>query len=339
MYITRNNFPLLVKGATILGTGGGGDPVYGYKLLREIVERNKIELVGISELEDNNVVFTAFCVGDGRPLEIGKEKLFAAKEKLENLLGNKLTGVVPVEIGAGSIARAVYVSSIFNLPLVDGDFVGGRASPEVYLETITLANMQREPLVAVNSKGRFLQLVSSKGYKETESVLRKFSEGSALVFGYPLSVGKIKKIIGVKTISKAIEVGKALVSEQPLNNICRITGGKVIFEGIIKSVSKKSSGGFLIGKEFIEGTGKYRGKKMELFFKNENLLCRINGMYSASAPDLILQIDKTTMEGIYNREVVIGQQVVIIIAPPLPIWKTKKGKVLWEAVIKSGNTI
>jgi len=338
-YITRANFHLLIKGAVLLGTGGGGDPSYAYNLLSKALKRKKIKLVNISKLGDNDLVSTIFSIGDGRPLEIKMETIFTVKERLENLLGEKVRGIVPVEIGAGSIARAAYTSSILDIPLVDGDFVGGRASPEVYLETITLTNLQREPLVAVNRKGRFLELLSSRDYKETETVLRKFSEGSALVFGYPLRAGKIKNIIGSKTVSKTIKVGEALLSGNPVNNTCRITGGRVVFEGVVKSVRKKASGGFLTGKETINGIGKYGGMVLELFFKNENLFCKINGRIRFSAPDLILQLDKTNMEGIYNRELSVGQTVAIIIAPPLPIWRTKKGKALWEAVIKSGNAI
>src|SRR3989338_3576613 len=109
------------------------------------------------------------------------------------------------------------MASRLNLPVLDGDIVGYRASPEVFLETITLKGLKRTPLVIANNKGDVGCLENSNDCIFIEKFLRKFaadSGGIAYVCGYPLKVKDIKGIIGDCSLSFCLKLGKFMKEEK-----------------------------------------------------------------------------------------------------------------------------
>ena len=59
--LTRQDLTSLIIGSTLLSTGGGGSFLWAKKLAERIVKPPK--LIGLKELEDNDLVITVFGVG------------------------------------------------------------------------------------------------------------------------------------------------------------------------------------------------------------------------------------------------------------------------------------
>jgi len=70
VFIIRNleDVEDLVLGATILGTGGGGSPVEGFKMLKEVIDRGlEIRVVDVDELQEDSVIVSPYYVGTIAP--------------------------------------------------------------------------------------------------------------------------------------------------------------------------------------------------------------------------------------------------------------------------------
>ena len=65
--LTEDNLRHLISGATILGTGGGGDPDSGLRtLLSDLRSRRRFELVKTDELNPRSIVACAYYCGSIR---------------------------------------------------------------------------------------------------------------------------------------------------------------------------------------------------------------------------------------------------------------------------------
>ncbi|HIQ10605.1 MAG TPA: DUF917 family protein, partial [Pyrodictium sp.] len=65
---SRRDIEDLIRGATILGTGGGGDPKEGLKLLDEALKlRGRIDIVKLDELPRDSIIVVPYFVGTIAP--------------------------------------------------------------------------------------------------------------------------------------------------------------------------------------------------------------------------------------------------------------------------------
>jgi DUF917 family protein len=322
----------ILRGAGILGTGGGGDPVKAGILIERIARAGrKVRLVGMDELGDDEVICTIFMVGSSGSNEMFID-LKPVLKNLENYIGTKFSAIIPVEIGAGAVAETFYLSSSICLPVLDADIVGGRSSPEVYIETITMCGIQRTPLIAININGKCKFIRSAVSPKKIEKILRDFAKksgGYVYVVGYPMKVSDIKYVVGTGTISKARQIGKNIrVSlkngANPIDCLAKSIGAKELFRGDIKHVEINDRDGFLTGSLIISGKDRYTDSELKIWFKNENIVSWLDGNPLVTIPDLICVIDKNGY-GVYNRDVRKGMAVSVIGMQSLPLWRTKKG--------------
>ena len=254
--IAKKDLERLIIGSSILGTGGGGSIASARILLGKM--RKQVKLISLQELQDNDVVVTVFGVG-------GKENCDPIKASqtafgtFQRIFKTNIKAIIPVEIGPLATLSAATIASELRIPLLDADIVGFRSSPEVFIETITLANLSREPSVIANDVGDVLILYSSSSLAKTEKILRNFavtSGGDAFVVGYPLPAKKIRKVVGITSVSFTILLGKDIemlqngqVSQRELleNNSFVFLG-----EGTIISENKVVDQGFTKGSYVIK---------------------------------------------------------------------------------------
>lgn len=328
-YLTSKDWFDIAKGATILSTGGGGDMVEAKQIFSSVFGKmEKIPLISLDDLKPDDTLCTAYIAGSVGNYERSTKPLIYAFNILVGVIKKPIKGIVPVEIGPGDIAETVKIASIFNIPVVDADFTGGRSSPEVYLEAITLANLSRTPIVMTNKDGKILILRKKSSALEIEKAVRKFarySNGSAYVVGYPLSVSKVKNIIDSKTITLCQKIGQSVQTKKFLKTVLNFTKGKILFTGSISNIKTRDNQAFLTGYVYIKGNDQYAGKSAKIFLKNECLLLWVDNKLTLTCPDSICIINKRSRLGIYSRDLKINQDVMILGWPSLNIWKTKKG--------------
>lgn len=319
---SKENIESLILGSTFLGTGGGGRPEEAVELLEKI---SSMSVLSRDELPTDGVVFTAFAVGSVTGSTPDERALHNAWDTFKRYVKSEVVGIVPVEIGPKSLATAFYLGNKLEVPVLDADIVGGRASPEVFLETITLFNIPRTPCVVANGIGDVALLESSSSYTFEEKFLRSFAENSGaqvMVIGYPMSVHVIKDCIEWGTVSEAIKIGKVLKASKSLEH----EGFIKEFVGVVSSISKNDGASFLELTVTIESM---TGDNALLFVKNENLILWINGEAKVTCPDLICVLDDSGLP-LYSSEWKVGANVSLYSIQGRRLWRTQNGKKLFS---------
>jgi DUF917 family protein len=321
----------LILGTTLLGTGGGGPPAEARAIYAHLQQTRSLpRLTALNQLNQKSICLTAFGVG---PIE--KSARIAALTRrsyqtLQKVIKQKVSGIIPVEIGPASVANAFYLAALLDLPIVDADFVGGRSSPEVFLETITLFDLPRTPLAVTDSQQRTLLITKNLSPLNLEGKLRAFAAragGPAVVVGYPLPVRKLRRTVESGTVSEAIKIGQRLAKKQ-LVKIFSIRPGQVLFRGKICRLVSLPAAGFSAKKIILQS----RQGQAKIFVKNENLLFWINGRLILTCPDLICLLNNRERP-LYNAELRSGQSVTVIGLKARALWRTNRGQKLFRPKI------
>lgn len=319
----------LLLGSTLLGTGGGGSPEEAQKTYTKILntEKDFPILASLDEFEEDAVFVTAFTVGSVSSDEDASEAIQRAYTELSRYLNKDIAGIVPVEIGAHCVAKAFYLASILDVPVLDADFVGGRSAPEVFLETITLFGLKRTPAAVANSAGDTALLLHTTTPQKEEEFFRQFarmSNSGVQVVGYPLTKKQLQQAVEHGTVSQALNIGMTII-ENDMQRLLKQLNGKMLFQGQIKSIAYTDKSAFTICTVQLENND----ESARLFIKNENIIFWVNDSVVLTCPDLIMLLND---EGkpIYNSDLEEEQQVTIIGAPARTLWRTQKGKDLFH---------
>lgn len=317
----------LLVGTIFYGTGGGGSPSLAQAIYKRISLRNQLpSLAEITEFSPGDLFMTAFPVGSLKPQEVPERYLRLALTSFQQRCRTPIAGIIPVEIGPLSVAVAIKLAAQLKLPVIDADFVGGRSTPEVFLETITLFDIPRTPLVIVNASGDCAVLEKSSSAAFEENFLRSFankSGGFAYVFGYPTTAKVVHKALTLGTVAQAMQTGYLINSKRLVTNINTING-KIIFSGEITSIRSQKKSGFT--SKYIEI--KNQKQEAKLYVKNENLVLWIDGKPALTCPDLIVLIDMYN-NPLFNLNLKIGLNVTVVGIKACPLWRTEKGKKLF----------
>ncbi|MFH0837171.1 MAG: DUF917 domain-containing protein [Candidatus Aenigmatarchaeota archaeon] len=322
--IDKNTLRAIATGSSILATGGGGS----IKAATNIIEKmdcDKCNMIKLDDMDQSEYIFTVFAVGSVNNednIDSYLENIIKAKNKLETLLNIKFSAIIPVEIGPCSLVETFYLASLMKLAVVDADIVGGRCSPEIFIETLSLKNIDRSPVVIVG-KNCIIDIIFEKDVYKLEKNIRDISDkfgDYVYVVGYPMKIGDVKDILTKDTVSLSMKLGNIT----NLSKILELLSAREIFCGKIQNVDKNNANGFLQGTVFVAGSGMYENKSAEIFFKNENLIAWIDKCVTATCPDSISVID-SNLNGVYNRDITDGMEVSIIAIPAIGLWKTENG--------------
>lgn len=306
----------ILKGSTILGTGGGGR--YD-EACRVVAEVNAIELVSVGDLAPDDVVISAYGAGGLTKSAVSPDTVRNAVGELCSRVGN-VAAVVPVEIGPYSLAAAFQVASYLGLPVVDGDFVGYRSVPEIFIELITLAGQERCPLVVANEEGDLLVLARTANDDSLEKIVRSFADGSesnTIVAGYPVSVGQLRDSLADGSVSYC----RSVSDRWNLNF-------DVIATGVVVSDDKVERDGFTSGSIRIRSDGD--SGDVEVGFKNEYMVARRDGDVLVTCPDFICVVDRDGGLGLNNGDTNTGKSVEVAVRPAIAPWRTPEGLALFS---------
>jgi len=335
---TKAEVEELVWGATVMGTGGGGSPRYGLRLLEEALSlRGEIKVVDINELSENSIVVSPYYVGTiapsaerRKPVKIG-DPIRTAFEELERVLGKRVSAVVACELGGSNTAVALYIAAKLNLPVVDGDLLG-RAAPEIHQCTANIFGYPMYPAVIVTESGNIVVVKQYSDINDYEALARYISViagCSAAVVDTPLSAENARKAVVKKTISLCLSIGKALreawsTGKDPVEEVRRILGGWKIFEGEVTKYNWRDEGGFLRGEAYLKGTGEWRGHSFRTWIKNEHIMAWRDNKPIVMPPDLIIFFSDKG-KPVTNAELGEGMKISVITAKAPEIWRTPRG--------------
>lgn len=327
-----------VRGATILGTGGGGDPNEGLRLLEKVLsEGKKIKLVSLSEIDKESIIVVPYYVGTiapdaktRKPVRI-QEPIKIAFREMERILGRKISAVLASELGGFNASLALYMGAYMDLPVVDGDLLG-RAAPELHQCTVHIFGISMYPSVIVSETGNKVVIYEYSDIDDYEAIARYLSVLSGrfvAVVDTPLRIEDAEKAVIKNTMSICIKVGEAVRIARskkidPVEEVRKILDGWKIFEGIVESYQYRDEKGFLKGEAIVRGGGKYSGMKLKTWIMNEHLMVWINDKPVVMAPDLIMFLNDEG-EGITNSELKEGMKVNVIASRAPEVWRTENG--------------
>jgi DUF917 family protein len=147
----------------------------------------------------------------------------------------------------------------------------------------------------------------------------------------PMTGAQVRQFAIPGTLSLAIQTGQAVLESRhhhrdPIEAICRVTGGRRLFAGKVSDVQREMKGGFARGVVSLEGTGKRTGTSLRIDFQNENLIARSeSGETIAVVPDLICIVDSATGEPLTTEVIRYGMRATVVGIPaPLQL-RTPEG--------------
>jgi DUF917 family protein len=151
--------------------------------------------------------------------------------------------------------------------------------------------------------------------------------------GHLMQICQAKPMFIRGSLLTAAVLGRALregrTSGEGLGSVQRVTGGRVLFEGVAGETEWHSNEPYMfrIFTYHIAGTGRFAGEAARVWVKNEHHIVWRGDRLVATSPDLIAILDAETNKPLSTRgDVTTGRRVVVFGMPALdPAWYTPEG--------------
>ncbi|GAA2014923.1 DUF917 domain-containing protein [Nakamurella flavida] len=327
--LTAADLPDLARGATLLGTGGGGDPYIGSKLVEQALGAGSITVLDPgdpADLPDDAFVIPTAQMGAPtvmiEKIPAGTEPTLALRT-LEEHLGRTADATMPIECGGINSMIPFVVAAETGLPVVDADGMG-RAFPELSMETFAVYGVHGSPLALAGERGEKIVIDTGDDDRQLEWLARAVTirlGGVGHIAEYAMSGADVRRTAVPRTISMALSLGRAIRiaredKRSPFDAIQKVLAPTLyhhvvdLFEGKIVDVERRTTEGFARGRVRIAPTGS--GAELEISFQNENLTAHRDGELLAIVPDLICVLDHETAEPITTERLRYGQRVRVL---------------------------
>jgi len=325
----------IALGATVLGTGGGGDPTLGKLMAQQAVAKHgPVQLLSLDDVPDDEWIIPTAMMGAPTVLVEkipGGTEVLEAYRMLEQRLQCRAAATVSGEAGGLNSMIPMVVAATLNIPLVDADGMG-RAFPEVQMVTPTLHGVSATPMVLADEKGNRVLLETPDNFW-TERLARTVTIQmgcSAYIALYAMQGVMAKKALIPGTISLARAIGQLLLTSRsqkrdPLTALTTLLRGRRLCDGKITDLRRRVDRGFTRGEVDIVGTGANAGASYMISFQNENLVFWHDGQAEVTVPDLITVVDEQTGLPITTEALKYGLRVAVLGFPCHPQWRTPAG--------------
>lgn len=334
----------IARGAAIMGTGGGGDPLVGRMLVQQALDEGlRVAVIDADEVADDDLVISTAMMGAPsvvvEKLPSGDEAV-ASLRRLEEHLGRTAVATIPMECGGLNSMIPLLVAARAGIPVVDGDGMG-RAFPELQMETFGVYGVPGSPLVVSDAAGHTALIETGTDNVQMESFARAVTirmGGASYIAEYSMSGADVKRTAIPGTLSLARDLGRAVREAKEAHSDAfaaliqavrnSIYGyARPLYSGKIVDVSRAVVDGFTAGTVVIEPFD--AGSPMVIDFRNENIVAKVDGRTVAIVPDLITILDLDSATAITTEALRFGQRVrVLAIATP-PIMRTPEALEVW----------
>lgn len=327
--LTLDDLDDMVLGATLLGTGGGGDPYIARLMVRQAMEDyGSVSIASPSELDPDGLVLTVAVIG--APTVIS-EKVPAGPEftgvvnALSSYLGKKPVAIMPIEVGGMNTLIPLAVAAEMGLPVIDADSMR-RAFPQIEMTVFTLAGIPASPMSVADEKGNVMVFETT-----TNQVAERLARSAVMQLGlangiscYPMTVRQIAEHGIQGSMTYCVELGRKLMAVQKgeqgaYESFLEFAQAKKYFSGKIIDLDRRTTDGFAKGTVVIEHlTDPNRTMRIEI--QNELLLAFEDGIPIITTPDLICILDHENAQPITTETLAYGQRVDVIGMPCAPEW-------------------
>lgn len=327
----------MARGATFLGTGGGGDPYIGRQLAANAIREFGIpQIISADDLDDEAFVCTVAMLG--APTVLGEkaacgDEIDRVVRLLERYQGRKIDALMPIEIGGLNSMMPIMAAARLKLPLVDADGMG-RAFPELQMTSFNIYGISCTP-AAIADEHLNSMVVEAGSAKRAEDLVRVASIEmgcSILISCYSMTGREVKRTAVKGTMSLALEIGRTIArgrrNGDPLGALIGYLNSttyygpiNMLLAGKVVDLRRDTAGGFSVGHCLLEALDGSR-RRMEVTFQNEHLVVRENGEVRAVVPDLICMVDSESIEPIPVDALKYGQRIKLLAVRAPPILRT-----------------
>ncbi len=309
-------------GASVYGSGGGGDSELGKSIAMDMLRRHgSVPMIDIDSLLPDDLVVPVALVG-APTVAIEKfasmQQFVGALAAVEKTLGRKASVLMCTEADGLNSTLAFAVASQVGLPLLDGDLIG-RAFPELQMALCDdRGNTVVMDTVAHQHSERFLRsLLGDMG-------------GSAGAVLCPMTGVQAKLVANPGSLTKLREAGDTILAARqdkrdPVTALVQFLGARRLFEGKVIDVHRATTGGQNHGTTTLVGFHSEGHRRCHVRFRNEFLIAEVDGAVVATTPDLMAMLDVDTGEPITAERVRDGLRVTLIGFPCHPKWSTTAG--------------
>lgn len=331
--LSKDDLNDMLVGVGILGTGGGGDPeTFGRPLIEwDIKKGREYRIVDPKEINDDAFVVSG---GYGGSVKAAKSvekmlegwesrfELLEAMKIMESIRNRKVDYVVPFELGGANTPVILSLAARAGIVTVDGDGLG-RAAPETQMSTFLGHGISLTPMPFVDLEGNVIVVNHAVKSTYSDEIMRAaivLNGGLGANTHYPMSGKQLKETVIPNTISQSIEVGRAVREavdrkRNPVEAFMETVHGTEIFRGAIRTMRGEDRGAFYHVKAVVKGLDKYKGRTMEVVFKNETMMSHINKRLVSVFPDLLCMLDPRSGRGVMTANLRKGTKVVFVGIP------------------------
>lgn len=327
--ITPEDVLMIAEGAGVLGAGGGGSPYLSrLALLRLLREGARVRTCDPAEVADDEM--GPILAGMGAPT-VGIERLPTARrfghlvEMVGRVTGKPAAFIAIGEIGGGNALAPLIGAAESGLPVVDADPMG-RAFPELQMNTYMIEGVPPEPLLLEDTKQVTAVLYHVPDANTAERYARALTwamGGSAGLVLAVVSGAVVRRTAIPGTLSLAERIGRAMAwsrrhHESTVVGISQVVPAtRLLFEGKIVDVERRTAAGFARGRIAIDGTDEHRGQHLDVDFQNEYLVARDRDTQNVllTVPDLLVLVDRESGEALGSESVRYGLRVHVLGLP------------------------
>ena len=344
--IDERSLEEICLGASILATGGGGDPEIGILWAKKAYEKgNPIVMIDPKDVPDDILVTAPGCLG--APVVLTEKPpsasvLTNAIDAVQNYMGRKIEATIPIECGGVNSLLAYAAAAEYGVPVIDCDGMN-RAFPQLQMTSWATHGAHATPAASADNDGSVTVIDTVGDDFKAEDIFRKTAMsygGISWVALYPLSGKQVYETSVLYSQTIAWEVGKAVMRARrehlrPIAELKKVLKETRdvdvfnVFEGKIididRSFGSEINQGFTMGKITMEGLNSDKGQMAEIDFQNEWLVVRVNGKVKCVPPDLICILDTDTGEPIRSDIMKYGYRGTIILIPAHERMRTPRG--------------
>ena len=319
----------LALGATLLGTGGGGDPYVGKLLVKQaIADHGPARIVEAADLPGAGRVLTTAIIG--APTVI-LEKIPAGTEfragigALAAYMGDDPVALMPIEVGGVNTLVPIATAVEMGIPIVDADGMR-RAFPQIEMTVFTLHGLMAAPMSIADEKGNMCVFEAN-----TNQTAEALARAAVVQLGlanaiscYPMTAADVGRAGIQGSMSYCIEVGKRLARvkqgmEGAWAELLAYTDAALVFSGKVVDIDRRTTEGFARGTVVLEHL-EDASRTMRVEIQNENLIAFEDGEAVVTVPDLLCLLDHESADPMTTEGLAYGQRLNVLAMPCAPEW-------------------
>lgn len=327
--LTADDMEALCLGATLLGTGGGGDPYIAKLLAHQALEEyGPVKVVDAKDLDPDALVLTTAVIGAPtvilEKIPAGTE-FVAGVKALAAYLGKEPAAIMAIEVGGLNTLIPIATAAEMGLPVVNADSMR-RAFPQIEMTVFTLAGVPAGPLSVADEKGNQCVFETT-----TNQVAETLARAAVIQLGlanaiscYPMTAAQVADHGISGSLTYCTELGRQLQAvkdgeDGAWEHFLSESGSHEFFTGKVVDLDRRTTDGFAKSTVILEDLhGSARTMRIEV--QNENLIAFLDDQPLITTPDLICMLDHETRDPITTESIAYGNRVVVIGMPCAPEW-------------------